>query len=182
VNPISPYSVTKYAGERLCRMFRSGRGWPVVMVRPFNAYGPAQSPDRVIPEIIVRALRGQDLKMTAGRQTREFNFVEDLAEGFLLAATVAGIEGELFNLGCGQEISMRDLATTVLRLLGDPVEARFGALPERPTEINRMYADTERATQRLGYAPRHTLEAGLERTIAWYEAELAREDSPFLLP
>ncbi|MFN2536589.1 MAG: NAD-dependent epimerase/dehydratase family protein, partial [Mycobacteriales bacterium] len=69
VNPISPYSVSKYAGERYCRMFHQGKGWPVVMVRPFNAYGPAQSPDRIIPEIIVRALRGQPLLMTQGRQT-----------------------------------------------------------------------------------------------------------------
>ena len=76
VNPISPYSVSKYAGERYCRMFFQGTGWPLVMVRPFNTYGPAQSPDRIIPEIIVRALRGQPLKMTQGRQTREFNYVD----------------------------------------------------------------------------------------------------------
>ena len=66
VNPISPYSVSKYAGERYCRMFHAGYGWPIVMVRPFNAYGPWQTPDRVIPEIIGRALRGQELKMTQG--------------------------------------------------------------------------------------------------------------------
>src|SRR5205807_9449739 len=82
VRPISPYSVSKYAGELYCTMFHQGYGWPVVMLRPFNAYGPGQSPDRVIPEIIARALRGHELKMTTGRQTREFNYVEDLSEGF----------------------------------------------------------------------------------------------------
>ena len=66
VNPISPYSVSKYAAERFCRLFQRAYGWPIVMLRPFNAYGPAQSPDRVIPEIIVRALRKEELKMTAG--------------------------------------------------------------------------------------------------------------------
>jgi UDP-glucose 4-epimerase len=179
VNPISPYSVSKYAGERYCRMFHQGYGWPVVMVRPFNAYGPLQTPDRVIPEIIGRAVRGEALKMTQGRQTREFNFVEDLADGFLLAGTVEGIDGELLNLGCGEEVSMRDLATTILDLMGNPVEPQFGALPDRPTEIWRMFCDTTRARERLGWAPKHSLEAGLEKTIAWYRAEADKPDSQF---
>lgn len=178
VNPISPYSVSKYAGERYCRMFHQGRGWPVVMVRPFNAYGPAQSPDRVIPEIIVRALRGQPLLMTQGRQTREFNYAADIAAGFL-AAGLRGQPGRLYNLGCGQEVSMAELATTVLGLMGDPIEAQLGALPDRPTEIWRMYADASRAREELGWTPEVTLAEGLRRTIAWYTAELSRDQSSF---
>ncbi|MGH9030241.1 MAG: NAD-dependent epimerase/dehydratase family protein, partial [Acidimicrobiales bacterium] len=77
VRPVSPYAASKYAAERFCELFHRGRGWPIVMVRPFNAYGPAQSADRVIPEIILRALRGEELRMTQARQTREFNYVED---------------------------------------------------------------------------------------------------------
>jgi nucleoside-diphosphate-sugar epimerase len=180
VNPISPYSVGKYAGERYCRMFHQGHGWPIVMVRPFNAYGPAQTVDRVIPEIIVRALRGQPLAMTQGRQTREFNFVEDLVEGFLLAGTVPGVEGELFNLGCGEEVSMRDLATTILDLLGNPVTPDFGALPDRPTEIWRMFCDNTRAREILGWKPGHSLSEGLDRTIAWYRSQLDDPHSLFL--
>ena len=178
VNPISPYSVSKYAGERYCRMFHQGKDWPIVMVRPFNAYGPAQSPDRVIPEIIVRALRGQPLRMTQGRQTREFNYASDLAAGFL-AAGLRGEPGRLYNLGCGQEVSMADLATTVLRLMGDPIEAQLGALPDRPTEIWRMYADATRARTELGWAPEVSLEEGLRRTIEWYTTELGRDQSSF---
>jgi UDP-glucose 4-epimerase len=180
VNPISPYSVSKYAGERFCRMFHQGRGWPVVMIRPFNAYGPAQTPDRVIPEIIGRALRGDELKMTQGRQTREFNYVEDLADGILRAGTVDGIDGQLFNLGCGEEISMRDLATMILELLGNPIEPQFGALPERPTEIPRMFCDNTRARELLGWSPQHTLQDGLAKTIEWYRAELADPHSQFV--
>jgi UDP-glucose 4-epimerase len=162
-------------------MLHTGRGWPIVMVRPFNAFGPAQSPDRVIPEIIVRALRGQKLPMTEGRQTREFNYVEDLADGFVKLATTPGIEGELFNLGCGEEISMRDLATTILGLMGDPIEAMFGAIPERPTEIPRMYCDNRKARERLGWQPGHSLSDGLLKTIDWYRRELAQPASPFAL-
>ena len=180
VNPISPYSVSKYAAERFCRLFQRAYGWPIVMLRPFNAYGPAQSPDRVIPEIIVRALRKEELAMTQGRQTREFNYVEDLADGFVLAATTAGVEGEIMNLGCGEEISMRDVATMILDIMGNPIEARFGALPERPTEIMRMYCDSSKARTLLGWAPTHSLRDGLAKTIEWYGRELEDPSSPFL--
>lgn len=181
VHPISPYSVAKHSGEEFCRMLHQGLGWPVVVVRPFNAYGPWQSPDRVIPEVIVRALRGQELRMTAGAQTREFNYVEDLAAGFLRLGTVPGIEGQVLNLGCGEEISMRELATRILSLMGDPITPQFGALPERPTDIPRMYCDNNRARQLLGWQPAHSLDEGLRRTIAWYRAELERPGSSFAL-
>lgn len=179
VHPISPYSVSKQSAEQYCRLFAEARGLPIVRVRPFNAYGPAQSPDRVIPEIIARGLQGRPLKMTAGRQTREFNYVDDLVDGFVLLLTTPGIEGQLFNLGCGEEISMRDLATKVLAQLGDPVEAEFGALPERPTEILRMYSDSTRARSVLGWRPQTSLDDGLSRTISWFRGELSRGGSSF---
>lgn len=179
VQPVSPYAASKYAAECLCRVFQQGHGWPIVMVRPFNAFGPAQTPDRIIPEVIVRALQGQVLPMTEGRQTREFNYVEDLADGMVRAAAVPGIEGELFNLGCGQDISVRDVATLVLELLGDPVVAKFGALEDRPTEIWEMRADSTKARAVLGWAPRHTLAEGLAKTIDWYRGALADPGSVF---
>jgi UDP-glucose 4-epimerase len=180
VNPISPYSVSKYAAERFCRLFQRAYGWPIVMLRPFNAYGPAQSPDRVIPEIIVRALRKEELAMTQARQTREFNYVEDLADGFVKAATTPDVEGEIINLGCGEEISMRDVATLILDVMGNPIEPKFGSLPERPTEIMRMFCDSTKARERLKWSPGYSLREGLGKTIEWYGRELATPGSPFV--
>jgi UDP-glucose 4-epimerase len=179
VNPISPYSVSKYSAERFCRMFHQGHGWPIVMVRPFNAYGPAQSPDRIIPETIVRALRKHEIKTTSGTQTREFNYVEDLADGFIRLAEVDGIEGELFNLGCGEDVAIRDIVTTILDLMGVPELAKIGALHDRPTEIWRMYCDSTKARTVLGWEPKHSLRDGLAKTIEWYTEELARNGSSF---
>jgi UDP-glucose 4-epimerase len=181
VNPISPYSVSKYAGERYCRMFAQGRGWPLVVVRPFNAYGPGQTPDRIIPEVIVRGLRRQRLAMTSGRQTREFNFVEDLADGFVRAGLTPDIDGEVINIGSGVDVSMRELACQILALMGDPIEPEFGALPERPTEIWQMYCDAGKARDLLGWKPSVSLEEGLRRTIDWYSTELASGSSSFAL-
>ena len=180
-NPVSPYAVSKHAAEQYCRLGITSQQWPVVMVRPFNAYGPGQTPDRIIPEIILRALRREPLKMTSGTQTREFNYVTDLVEGFLLAGVVPGIEGELFNIGCGEEVSIADLATAILDLMGNPIEAQLGALADRPIEIWRMYCDSTRARERLGWSPRHSLRDGLAETIRWYRRELEEHpDSPFI--
>jgi len=161
-------------------MLHRGRGWPIVLLRPFNAYGPAQSPDRVIPEVIVRALEGRELQMTSGTQTREFNYVVDLVDGFVRAALTPAIEGELLNLGCGEEIAVADLATKILGLMGDPIKAKIGALPERPNEIPRMCSDSTKARELLGWKPAHTLDDGLRRTIEWYERELKSPNSSFV--
>jgi nucleoside-diphosphate-sugar epimerase len=180
LNPLSPYAVSKYAGERLCRMLHQGRGWPLVMLRPFNAYGPAQSPDRVIPEIIAKAVRKERLAMTQGHQTREFNYVEDLVDGFIRAGTLDGVEGEVFNIGGGEELSMQAVAELILELMGHPISAEFGALQERPTEIWHMSSDISKARKRLDYAPPRSLRDGLVPTISWYQQELQRPDSPFV--
>jgi UDP-glucose 4-epimerase len=179
VNPVSPYSVSKYAGERYCRMFQQAYDWPIVCLRPFNAYGPWQTPDRVVPEIILTALRRGTLLTTEGRQTREFNYVADLAAGFLAALSAPGVDGQVINLGCGEDIAIRDLTTRLLDLMGNPIEAQIGALPHRPTEIWAMRSDSTRAHQLLGWAPSHTLEDGLALTIDWYRSEWER-GNPFL--
>jgi nucleoside-diphosphate-sugar epimerase len=180
VRPVSPYAASKYAAECICNVFHAGRGWPIVMLRPFNAYGPAQTIDRVIPEIIVRALRGQRIPMTSGRQTREFNYVEDLVDALVRAGATPDIDGQLFNVGCGEDVSIREVATLVLKLLGNPVEADFGVIPDRPTEIWTMRSDSSRSRDVLGWKPQHSLADGLQKTIAWYRAELARPSSPFV--
>lgn len=179
VNPVSPYAVAKYAGERYCRMFHQAYGWPIVCLRPFNAYGPWQTPDRVIPEIVLTALQGGELRMTDGRQTREFNFVPDLARGFLAALTSSGVEGEVVNLGCGTEVSIRDLTVRILRLMGDPIAPQFGAIPHRPTEIWSMRCDNLKARRLLGWSPTTSLDQGLTTTIDWYRSGWERH-SPFL--
>ena len=179
VNPVSPYSVSKYAGELYCRMFHKAYRWPIVCLRPFNAYGPWQTPDRIIPEIVLTALQGRELLTTEGQQTREFNFVSDLADGFVAALSAPDVDGEVINLGCGQDIAIRDLTVKVLGMMGNPITARIGAVPHRPTEIWSMYCDNTKARKLLGWSPAHTLDGGLEETIAWYRDRWERHD-PFL--
>jgi nucleoside-diphosphate-sugar epimerase len=152
-------------------MFQQAYGWPIVCLRPFNAYGPYQSPNRIIPSLILSALSGKDLEMTEGRQTREFTYVDDLVDGFVRALWKPGIDGEVINVCSDAEISIRDLALTVLELLGNPVRPLIGALDYRPNEIWRFIGDNTKARELLGWAPTTSLEDGLAKTIEWLKAQ-----------
>jgi nucleoside-diphosphate-sugar epimerase len=168
VNPVSPYAVSKYAAERFCRMFHQAYGWPIVCLRPFNVYGPWQSVDRIIPELIISALGDRDIPMTEGRQTREFMYVEEVAEVFVRTLVQPDINGEVINVSHGEEVPIRELALTVLGLMDTKATALFGALETRPNEIWRMFGDNAKARQLLDWAPRISLHEGLSRTIEWY--------------
>ncbi|HWX54081.1 MAG TPA: GDP-mannose 4,6-dehydratase [Verrucomicrobiae bacterium] len=171
--PISPYAITKYAGELYSRLKQRMRNdGAIVIVRPFNTYGPYQSSKAIIPELIINALAGKTIRATKGEQTREFNYVSDIVEGLIRAAQVKGsIEGPV-NLATGKEVSIRDLITTIVRLSGMATQVELGALPYRPTEIWRMYADASRALEHLQWSPRVTLEQGLRMTIDWFRGYL----------
>lgn len=173
IRPLSPYAVSKFAAEQLT-LLGDRTGWPpAVVVRPFNTYGPGQPVNRVVPDVILHALRGDDVEMSQGLQEREFNHVDDIAEGVVAAAMVDGVEGRAINLGSGQPVSIRWLAEEILRLMGDPVKPRFGALPERPIEVPVVAADTALARTVLGWTTRRSLEDGLRETIDWYRNNVA---------
>jgi nucleoside-diphosphate-sugar epimerase len=167
--PISPYAITKYAGELYCRMKQRMGGKPsIVIVRPFNTFGPYQSAKAILPELIIRCLRGLPINTTAGEQTREFNYVSDIVDGLFKAAAHQGeIDGPM-NLAAGEEVSIRELVNRIAALTGTKSEINVGALPYRPTEIWRMYADGSRAREITEWKPQVTLEEGLKRTIEWF--------------
>lgn len=172
--PMSPYAVGKYAGEVFARMKWLSKKHPVAVVRPFNAYGPYQSPRAVIAEITIKCLRGQEILTTEGLQTREFNFVENLVDGFVQVADRPDTVGQVINLGCGQEISIRELVQKIHILTKSKSELKIGALPTRPGEIVRMCADANKAKAMLGWTPKVGLDEGLSRTIEWYRRFLAQ--------
>jgi nucleoside-diphosphate-sugar epimerase len=167
-HPRSPYAVGKYAGEMYARMKWISESKPVVVVRPFNAYGPYQSPRAVTAELIIACLRGDDVITTEGYQTREFNFVGDLVEGFILAADSPNAVGEIINLGCGEETRIRDRVEQIHELSQSTSRLRIGELAGRPGEILRMVADNSKAADLLGWSPKIGSEQGLTTTIDWY--------------
>ncbi|MBI4962324.1 MAG: GDP-mannose 4,6-dehydratase [Desulfomonile tiedjei] len=180
-NPISPYAIGKYAGELYCRMKTLSEKKRIVVLRPFNAFGPYQSPRAIIAEMIINCLRGTPIESTEGKQTREFNFVGNLVDGFILAAQRDEALGQIINLASNREVSIRDLISRIWSLTDSKSELRIGALKYRPTEIWRMAGANDRAQELLGWSPRVSLEEGLTLTAEWYRrflAVYAAADSP----
>lgn len=176
--PLSPYAVGKYAGEVYSRMKWHSHNKPVVIIRPFNCYGPYQSTRAVIPELITKCIQNVDLVTTEGLQTREFNFVSNLVDGFILAGSLPNLEGQTINVGCGQEISIRDLALKIHALTDSKSELKVGKLPTRSGEITRMCADSTKAKKLMGWEPKVDLEQGLISTIEWYRRYLRQFGDP----
>jgi UDP-glucose 4-epimerase len=167
-NPISPYAIGKYAGELYCRMKMTASDRNLIILRPFNAFGPYQNPRAIIPETIIKCLKGMPIESTEGRQTRDFNYISNLVDGFIEAATSQRVVGETVNLGSGEEISIADMIRLIHCETASSSELRIGKLPYRPTEIWRMAACNGRAQELMGWVPRIDLREGLRRTIEWY--------------
>ncbi|EKD93861.1 MAG: NAD-dependent epimerase/dehydratase [uncultured bacterium] len=167
--PISPYAIGKYSGELYCQMKMRMMNKPIVILRPFNTFGPYQSSKAVIGEIIEKLLKNQPIEATEGKQTREFNYVDDIVDGFVKAVEVPEAVGKIINLGNGREVPIRELITTLHSLTNSRSDLRFGVLPLRPTEIWRMCADNSKAREILRWFPAVSFEEGLKRTIEWFK-------------
>ncbi len=174
-NPLSPYAITKYAGELYCQMKqRIGGDTSIVVLRPFNAFGPYQSTKAIIPELILKCLREEPIRTTLGEQTRDFNFITNLIDGLVLAAEhQEKIDGTM-NIACGEDVAIRDLVHKVVELTHSRSRVEIGALPYRPNEIWRMRGDATRARTVLGWRPRVSFDDGLKITVEWFRDQLAR--------
>ena len=168
VAPLSPYGASKATGEAYCSAFHGAYGLGAVAVRFSNAYGPRSAhKGNVIPLFLRRLLEGRELVVYGdGEQTRDFVYVEDLADGLARAAEVEGIGGEIFQLASGVETSLNTLVSLLGEVMGR--EARVRHEPARPGEILRNYSLIDKARERLGYAPAVVLRDGLRRTYEWF--------------
>jgi len=181
INTQSPYAASKAGGDRLADSYHASFGTPVVTLRPFNTFGPRQSMRAVIPTVIGQVAAGQRT-VTLGdlRPTRDFTFVKDTAAAFLAVGTApaADVVGRTFNAGTGGEISVGDLVTLVGKLMDTDLDVREDAQRVRPadSEVMRLVCDATRLRAATGWAPAHSLEDGLEHTIAFFRdpANLAR--------
>ena len=168
-NPISPYSITKYAGELYCRMKqRMSTGQSIVILRLFNAYGPYQSTKAIIPEVIVNCLLNRPLNTTPGKQTREFNYIDNLLDGLIAAARHKGKLDEIINICSGEEVSIADLIEKIKKITKTK-SVHDTSAPYRPNELWRLCGSNQKAKEILGWTPRIHLEEGLRRTVDWFQ-------------
>ena len=171
LNPRSPYAATKAGADRLAYSYYVTYGLPIVIVRPFNNYGPYQHPEKVVPRFITQALLDEPLTIHGdGHASRDWLYVEDDAEAIeaLIACDPDSVAGEVVNVATGRDISVSEIADLVLDGVGRSRSLKVHT-PERPGQVDRHVGSTEKAERLLGWRARTSFERGLERTIAWYE-------------
>jgi dTDP-glucose 4,6-dehydratase len=188
LKPRSPYAATKAGADRLAYSYWTTYELPIVIVRPFNNYGPCQHPEKVVPRFITQALGNEPLTIHGdGHASRDWLYVTDDAEAIeaVIEAPIDRIAGEVLNVATGIDISVSDIAETVLRVLDKPAELKLH-VPERLGQVDRHIGSTEKAERLLGWTARTSFEDGLERTVEWYRdnevwwrAILARESRAY---
>jgi len=172
--PTTIYAASKAASESYVRGFEKSEGLEMVIVRPFNSYGEymRRTYSAVIYKFIERLLSGQPPIINGtGKQTRDFTFVEDTANGIMLADQAESSLGETFNIAQGREERISDVARITMskfaEITGSDVEAKLSFQKERKGDVRRHLADIGKAKRRLGYRPKIKLEEGIERCIRW---------------
>jgi UDP-glucose 4-epimerase len=167
-NPNSPYAVSKIAAEFYVSTLGALYGIETVSLRIFNAYGPGQelppSYPPVIPQLLRQAQTGGSLVIFGnGEQTRDFVFVDDVVDALVAAATATDVNRAVINIGCGQEVSINELASDVASLAGKQVHVLHNR--EHGVGVSRLVADVERARRLLSWTPHTDLKQGLRCTM-----------------
>jgi nucleoside-diphosphate-sugar epimerase len=170
-DPLSPYALTKLAGEKYCGVFYRIYGLSTVALRYFNVFGPRQDPhsqySAVISRFVDAALQGRRPTVYGdGEQSRDFTYVENVVEANLLACFAEAASGMAFNVGTGQEYTLNDLLRFLAAIVGHPIdpiysEARLG-------DVRHSQAAIDRARRTLGFEPKVGFKEGLERTVDWF--------------
>lgn len=173
--PSSPYAVSKYVGELYGTVFNDVYDIETVGLRYFNVFGPRQDPSSeyaaAIPKFIKRCLRGRPPVIYGdGEQTRDFTFVENIVQANWKAAhaSAEAVNGEVFNVGCGEQVSVNRLVKMLKDITGAEVEPVYE--DPRPGEVRHSQASIEKARDAFGYDPQVEIREGLQRTVEWFES------------
>lgn len=172
----SPYSASKIAADKMAESFHRSFGLPVVTARPFNTFGPRQTARAVIPTIAAQLVSGcETLKLGALSPTRDFNYVTDTAAGLLALALCPAAEGQVVNIGSGEEWSIQQVLDILSEIVGRKVKVETESERIRPeaSEVNRLIADNRRIRQLTGWRSEVSFRKGLERTVEWIDLNLA---------
>lgn len=171
----SPYSATKIGADRLAESFYRSFDLPVVIVRPFNTYGPRQSARAVIPTIITQLLAGKDeIRLGSLTPTRDFNYVKDTAAGFIAIAESDKTVGEEINIATGTEISIGDLAREIISQINPNAKIVCDEDRLRPdkSEVNRLLGDNTKIRTLTDWEQKYTFSQGIAATIEWLRSNM----------
>lgn len=170
-DPLSPYAFTKLAGEYYCKIFNRIYNLETVCLRYFNVFGPWQDPESqyaaVIPKFITELKNDRPPVIYGdGEQSRDFTYIQNVVNANLLAAEASEAPGNIFNIACGQRITVNYLAEKLAQIMGKEIKPLHS--DKRQGDVKHSLADINLAKKVLGYSPAITIEDGLEKTVEWY--------------
>tara|TARA_Y100000782_G_scaffold45163_1_gene50791 strand:- start:1368 stop:2366 length:999 start_codon:yes stop_codon:yes gene_type:complete len=165
--PQSTYAVSKLAGERVVFTMYREHNLPVVIIRPFNSFGPNITQPYIIPEIITQILKGDVVKLGNLNAKRDLTYVSDTARGIILSLVKEGVIGEVINIGSQRSYSIKDLVSLISDIMGKKISIEIDPSRFRPYDVDTLICNYERATKLLGWKPETTVREGLEKTIEW---------------
>ena len=178
--PHSTYAVSKLAGDRAAFTLYKENDFPVVIIRPFNSYGPNYTQPYIIPEIMNQLLNGnKELVLGNIDASRDFTFVSDTADGIIRSLNSKKAVGEIINLGSGNEISIRDLAFKIAKIAKIKIKIRYDEGRERPYDVNRLICDNKKVKKILGWKPKITMDQGLKKIFQWGGKNRITFEAPF---
>ena len=169
----SPYSASKISADQLSVSYHKSFGLPIKIVRPFNIFGPRQSPRAVIPTIILQILKGnsKEIKLGGTSPTRDFTYVEDACSGFIEILKSPKLFGEIINIGMNQEISINNLSLKIAEISGLKklnISSEKDRIRPINSEVNRLHCDNSKIIKNTKWKPEYDLELGLKKTINWF--------------
>lgn len=171
--PREVYSISKLSATLAVQAEGLSAGKPAVALRTFTPYGPSLQRGRLVYELIAKALRGEEIFLTRPTVTRDFIFVEDLVDLYLECMTVAGRHaGGIYNAGSGSATTLEAIADLVLKKTNSKSTIRWGAFQNVSYDSDRWQADMERTFSAFSWRPAHSLEAGIEKTIHWFQTHV----------
>lgn len=168
------YGVSKNALRQMVEAYSNAAGLSSAWARMFFMYGPHEHPDRLVASVIRSLLQGMPARCSHGEQRRDYLYVQDVADALVLLLDSA-VEGAM-NIGAGEAVQIKKIATTIGALLHRSQLVHLGALPARADEAPRVVADTRRIRAELGWQPRFDLTTGLTKTVAWWESSCRRPE------
>jgi len=168
-HPVSPYSLSKTCSTYLCELFSKIYDKPIITVRPFLTYGPKQTSQMLIPELIRRGINGEKMELTAGEQSRDFIYIDDLIEAFIVLINKYNEfkEYEIINIGTGKQILIKEVVN-IIRVFFPKNKFKLGELPYRKGETMKFYSNNE-IVRELGWEKSTSLKNGIYKTIDWWK-------------
>ncbi|MBU6451734.1 MAG: NAD(P)-dependent oxidoreductase [Cyanobacteria bacterium REEB67] len=175
--PVSPYSAAKASASQFLLMARTSFGLPVIVARPSVVFGPGQKSGMVIPYLFDCYSRKKAAEISPGEQTRDFLYIDDCVDGLARLGSRAELAGECFNLGCGEEVKLKDVAEEIARLCGYEGDLGLGSRPYRCPEVMRHRQSVAKALDKLDWRAVVDLKEGLQRTHQWWQSRRPSESA-----